>query len=80
MDTILAGNYLGTWYDETGQESFRLTEDAAYVYIPYLDKYGDEPYKWEIVTDHSDVHEGAELDIYFSGPDIAPLVLSLIHI
>lgn len=74
VDTILAGNYLGTWYDETGQESFRLTEDAAYVYIPYLDKYGDEPYKWEIVTDHSDVHEGVELDIYFSGPDIAPLV------
>lgn len=74
VDTILAGNYLGTWYDETGQEAFRLTEDAAYVYIPYLDKYGDEPYKWEIVTDHSDVHEGVELDIYFSGPDIAPLV------
>lgn len=73
-DSILAGNYLGTWYDETGQESFRLTEDAAYVYIPYLDKYGDEPYKWEIVTDHSDVHDGVELDIYFSGPDIAPLV------
>lgn len=74
VDTILAGNYLGTWYDETGQEAFRLTEDAAYVYIPYLDKYGDEPYKWEIVTDYSDVHEGVELDIYFSGPDIAPLV------
>ena len=74
VDTILAGNYLGTWYDETGQEAFHLTEDAAYVYIPYLDKYGDEPYKWEIVTDHSDVHEGVELDIYFSGPDIAPLV------
>ena len=73
-DTILEGDYLGTWCDETGQEAFRLTEEGAYVYIPYLDKYGDEPYKWEIITDSSVVQDGVELDIYFSGPDIAPLV------
>ncbi len=68
FDSILAQDYLGTWFDPEMGESFRLTTEGAYVYIPYLDMYGDELYEWEII-DRSEKGLCPELAIYNNGPD-----------
>lgn len=42
-------NFIGTWYDPELGEAIRLTETEAFVYIPYLDLYGDTGYPWQLV-------------------------------
>lgn len=65
-------DFTGTWYDPEMKEAFRLTSQGAYVYIPYLDLYGDELYEWELV-DRSAQGLCPELDIYINGRDSGPL-------
>ena len=71
---IISGDYIGTWCDEYKQESFRLTKDGAYVYIPFLDLYGDTLCEWELVTEDSAVGYMPALKIYYAGRDVGPLV------
>ncbi len=66
-------DFIGTWYDPELGEAIRLTEEWAYVYIPYLDEYGDTPYEWELI-DRSDRNLCPELAIYYLGTDNSPLV------
>lgn len=61
-------NFLGTWYETETGEALRLTEEGAYVYIPYLDKYGDELYEWELI-DRSEKGLCPELIIYYNGKE-----------
>jgi hypothetical protein len=42
-------DFAGTWYDPELGEAIRLTETEAFVYIPYLDLYGDTGYPWRLV-------------------------------
>ena len=42
-------DFIGTWYDPELGEAIRLTETEAFVYIPYLDLYGDTGYPWRLV-------------------------------
>lgn len=72
FDETLNSDFLGTWYDPEMGEAIRLTEDAAYVYIPYLDLYGDVPCTWELI-DRSERGKCPELDIYCFGADSGPL-------
>lgn len=72
FDFLLSQDYLGTWFDPEMGEAFKLTPAGAYVYIPYLDMYGDELYEWEII-DRSDRGLCPELAIYNNGPDCGPL-------
>ena len=69
---VLNQNFIGTWYDPEVGEAIRLTDEWAYVYIPFLDEYGDTPYEWEII-DRSDRNLCPELAIYISGKDAGPL-------
>ncbi len=69
---VMNEDFLGTWYDPELGEAIRLTENNAYVYIPYLDEYGDTPYEWELI-DRSDRNLCPELAIYISGRDAGPL-------
>ena len=55
------------------KESIRLEKDGAYVYIPYLDYYGDRLCEWELL-DHSDYGNCKQLNIYVAGRDVGPLV------
>ena len=66
-------SFLGTWFDPELGEAFRLIENAAYVYIPYLDCYGDVPCPWEL-TDRSDEGKCPKLSIYCFGEDGPALV------
>ena len=65
-------DFTGTWYDPEMGEAIRLTSQGAYVYIPYLDLYGDELYEWELI-DRSAKGLCPELAIYFNGRDVGPL-------
>lgn len=65
-------DFTGTWYDPEMKEAFRLTSQGAYVYIPYLDLYGDELYEWELI-DRSAKGLCPELAIYINGRDSGPL-------
>ena len=69
---VMNQDFIGTWYNPELGEAIRLTEEWAYVYIPYLDEYGDTPYEWELI-DRSDRHLCPELAIYISGKDAGPL-------
>jgi hypothetical protein len=42
-------DFVGTWYDPELGEAIRLTETEAFVYIPYLELYGDTGYPWRLV-------------------------------
>ena len=42
-------DFIGTWYDPELGEAIRLTETEAFVYIPYLDLYGETGYPWQLV-------------------------------
>ena len=67
----MESDFLGTWYDPELGEAIRLTEDGAYVYIPYLDCFGDELYRWELV-DRSESGKCPKLAIYcFEGGPLA---------
>lgn len=65
-------DFTGTWYDPEMKEAFRLTSQGAYVYIPYLDLYGDELYEWELI-DRSAKGLCPELAIYINGRDSGSL-------
>lgn len=65
-------DYIGTWYDPESGEALRLLPDKAFVYISYLDMYGDEAYEWEII-DRSDKGLCPELAIYYGGRGTPPL-------
>lgn len=72
FDDTMNQNFIGTWYDPELGEAIRLTEEWAYVYIPYLDEYGDTPYEWELI-DRSDRNLCPQLSIYILGRDAGPL-------
>ncbi len=72
FDEVMNQDFIGTWYDPELGEAIRLTDEWAYVYIPYLDEYGDTPYEWELI-DRSDRHLCPELAIYILGKDAGPL-------
>lgn len=69
---LLTKDYIGTWYDPNFGDALRLTSIGAYVYIPYLDMYGDTLYDWELV-DRSGEGKCPMLAIYYAGRDSAPL-------
>lgn len=69
----LAYDFTGTWYDPELGEAFRITEDGAYVYIPYLDLYGEECYEWELI-DRSADGLCPEIAIYYHGRYTGALV------
>lgn len=70
--SVMSQDFTGTWYDPEMGEAIRITKEAAYVYIPFLDEYGDIPYEWEII-DRSDRKLCPELAIYISGRGAGPL-------
>lgn len=72
FDKILAADFTGLWYDPEMKEAILITDESAYVYIPYLDKYSDEIYKWEVI-DRSRRDLCPELAIYFQGTNNGPL-------
>lgn len=72
FEETLSQDYLGTWYDPEMGDAIRLYEDGAYVYIPYLNEYGDVFYEWEIM-DRSARGLCPELAIYINGRDAGPL-------
>lgn len=63
---VMKQDFTGTWYDPGYGESIRLTDEYAYVYIPYLEEYGDVPYEWELI-DRSDRNLCPMLEIYMWG-------------
>lgn len=65
---LMKKDYTGTWYDPENGEAIRLSSEGAYVYIPYLDCYGDTLYQWELV-DRSAQGACPMLQIYLWGPD-----------
>ena len=72
FDQTMNHDFTGTWYDPEMKEAFRLTSQGAYVYIPYLDLYGDELYEWELI-DRSAKGLCPELAIYINGRNSGPL-------
>lgn len=69
---IMNQDFTGTWYDPEAGEAIRLTNEGAYVYIPYLEEYGNIQYEWELI-DRSDRNLCPELAIYISGKEAGPL-------
>ena len=49
FDETMHSDFVGTWYDPELGEAIRLTETEAFVYIPYLDLYGETGYPWQLV-------------------------------
>ena len=72
FDEVMNQDFIGTWYDPELGEAIRLTDEWAYVYIPYLNEYGDTPYEWELI-DRSDKNLCPELAIYILGKDAGHL-------
>lgn len=70
--TTMEGDFTGIWYDPEMGEAIWITEDGAYVYIPFLELYGDELYEWELI-DRSERGLCPELAIYYGGRDVGPL-------
>lgn len=70
--TTMEGDFTGIWYDPDMGEVIRITDEGAYVYIPFLEFYGDEPYEWELI-DRSERGLCPELAIYYGGRDVGPL-------
>ena len=68
IKALMTKDYTGTWYDPENGEAIRLSSEGAYVYIPYLDYYGDTLYQWELV-DRSAQGACPMLQIYLWGPD-----------
>lgn len=68
IKALMTKDYTGTWYDPENGEAIRLSSEGAYVYIPYLDCYGDTLYQWELV-DRSAQGACPMLQIYLWGPD-----------
>lgn len=72
FDETLHSSFLGTWYDPEAGEALRITEDGAYVYIPYLGLWGEELCPWELI-DRSERGKVPMLAIYCFGEDGGPL-------
>lgn len=72
FEETLNQDYTGTWYDPVMGEAIRLCEEGAYVYIPYLNEYGDTLYEWEVI-DRAKRGLCPELAIYFNGRGAGPL-------
>lgn len=72
FDKILNSDFAGLWYDPDMQEAVWIKEEGAYVYIPYLNLYGDQLVEWELI-DRSQRGLCPELNIYYNGRVIAPL-------
>lgn len=72
FEETLNQDYTGTWYDPVMGEAIRLCEEGAYVYIPYLNEYGDTLYEWEVI-DRAKRGLCPELAIYISGRGAGPL-------
>lgn len=72
FNQTLSYDFNGTWYDESLGEALRITDEGAYVYIPYLDLYGNEAYEWELI-DRSADGLCPELDIYYAGRGVGAL-------
>ena len=72
FEETLNRDYTGTWYDPVMGEAIRLCEEGAYVYIPYLNEYGDTLYEWEVI-DRAKRGLCPELAIYISGRGAGPL-------
>ena len=72
FDQVLNSDFLGLWYDPEMKEAILIAEETAYVYIPYLNLYGNKQYAWELV-DRKDRGLCPELNIYYKGKDVAPL-------
>ncbi len=70
--TTMEGDFTGIWYDPDMGEAIWITEDGAYVYIPFLELYGDELYEWELI-DRSEKGLCPELAIYYGGRSVGPL-------
>ena len=68
ITALMTKDYTGTWYDPENGDAIRLSSEGAYVYIPYLDYYGDTLYQWELV-DRSAQGACPMLQIYLWGPD-----------
>ena len=68
IKALMTKDYTGTWYDPENGEAIRLSSEGAYVYIPYLDCYGDTLYQWELV-DRSAQGACPMLQIYLWGSD-----------
>ena len=68
IKALMTKDYTGTWYDPENGEAIRLSSEGAYVYIPYLDYYGDTLYQWELV-DRSAQGACPMIQIYLWGPD-----------
>lgn len=73
FEETMHSSFLGTWFDPELKEAFRLTEDSAYVYIPYLDCYGDTACPWELI-DRSEEGKCPKLSIHCFGEDGPALV------
>ena len=69
---LMTKDYTGTWYDPSNGEAIRLSSEGAYVYIPYLDMYGDTLYQWKLV-DRSAKGACPMLEIKCWGPDTGGL-------
>lgn len=72
FEETLNQDYTGTWYDPVMGEAIRLCEEGAYVYIPYLNEYGDTLYEWEVI-DRAKRGLCPELAIYINGRGAGPL-------
>ena len=72
FEKTLNQDYTGTWYDPVMGEAIRLCEEGAYVYIPYLNEYGDTLYEWEVI-DRAKRGLCPELAIYINGRGAGPL-------
>ncbi len=72
FSTTMEGDFTGIWYDPDMGEAIWLTDDGAYVYIPFLELFGDELYEWELI-DRSERGLCPELAIYYGGRDVGPL-------
>lgn len=72
FSATMEGDFTGIWYDPDMGEAIWITEDGAYVYIPFLELYGDELYEWELI-DRSERGLCPELAIYYGGRDVGPL-------
>jgi hypothetical protein len=68
FEETMHSSFLGTWYDPEMGEALRITEEGAYVYIPYLELYGDTLYSWELV-DRTEEGKCPKLSIRCFGED-----------
>lgn len=69
FDDIMEASFVGTWYDPVNNEALRIFEDGCYIYMPWLEEYGDHLYEWEL-KDRSDRGLCPMMEIYYEGREI----------